>query len=168
MSQVIETIKEKPDDVYYLFNVFADTLIKQTMWSQGTKMEIIEIGPREKLWSIFQLLPISGAQFSFTVAFELSGDIVEVMYDYKFEFLLKRVPMKKLMMKMIKKTVNPTMASLIIKSLNEAKKKIKEKPTSEVAKSVSTDDPLKVLKMKMINGEISEEEYLRKKQLLED
>lgn len=29
-------------------------------------------------------------------------------------------------------------------------------------------DPLKQLKLRLVNGEISEEEYLRKKQLLED
>ncbi len=168
MSQVIETIKDKPDDIYNFFNVFVDTLTEQTMWSQGTKMEILEIGPREKLWSSFLLVPMANAQFSFTVAFELSGDIIEVMYDYKLEFLLKRIPMKKWLMKVIRKNVNPTIASLIIKSLREAKKKIKEELTSEVVKSVSTDDPLKILKMKMINGEISEEEYLRKKKLLED
>jgi len=52
--------------------------------------------------------------------------------------------------------------------LNEAKKKIKEEITSEVVKPISADDPLKILKLKMINGEISEEEYLRKKKLLED
>ncbi len=76
------------------------------MWSQSTKMEIIEIEPHEKLWSSFQLLPMFGAQFSFTVAFELSYDIIEVMYNYKLAFL-KKVPMKKWMMKMAKKTLNP-------------------------------------------------------------
>jgi len=167
VSQVIETIKEKPDDINNFFNVFADILIKQTMWTEGTKYEIIEIGPREKLWSSFQLLPVSGGQFSFTVAFGISDDIIEVMYDYKLEFLLK-VPFKKFLIKMAKKVMNPQIVALIIKSLNGAKKKIKEEITSEVAKPISTDDPLKLLKIKMVNGEISEEEYLRKKKLLVD
>lgn len=167
MSEVIETIKEKPDDIYTFFNVFADILIKQTMWSEGTKMEIMELGPREKLWSRFQLFPVSGAQFSFNVAFEISADIIEVMYEYKIEFLLK-MPFKKMITKIAKKTINPQVISLIIKSLNETKKKLKEEITSEGVKPISTDDPLKLLKLKMINGEISEEEYIRKKKLLED
>ena len=167
MSQVVVTISERPDDVPTFFNVFADILIKQTMWSEGTKMEIMELGPRDKLRSNFKLLPSSGYEFTFTVAFDISSDKINVLYEYNLEFLLK-MPMMKLMEKMARKTLSPQITSLVHKSVNEAIKKMKEDTSSEVIKPTSSDDPLKILKIKFVNGEISEEEYLRKKKILED
>lgn len=167
MSQVVVTVSERPDDVPTFFNVFADILIKQTMWSEGTKMEIMEIGPRDKLRSKFKLLPSSGYEFTFTVAFDISSDKINVLYEYNLEFLLK-IPMMKLMEKMARKTLSPQISSLVHKSVNEAIKKMKEDISSEVIKPTSSDDPLKILKIKFVNGEISEEEYLHKKKILED
>ena len=166
MSQVIVTISERPDDVSTFFNVFADILIKQTMWSEGTKMEIMELGPRDKLWSSFQLLPSAGYHFRFNVNFEISSDKINVLYEYNLEFVMK-IPFKKMILRMADKTLSPQIASLILKSVNEAIKKMKEGP-SEVVKPTSSDDPLKLLKIRFVNGEISEEEYLRKKKILED
>jgi hypothetical protein len=167
MSQVVVTISESPDDVPTFFNIFADILIKQTMWSEGTKMEIMELGPRDKLQSKFKLLPSSGYEFTFTVVFDISSDKINVLYEYNLEFLLK-MPMMKLMEKMARKTLSPQISSLVHKSVNEAIKKMKEDISSEVIKPTSSDDPLKILKIKFVNGEISEEEYLHKKKILED
>ena len=167
MSEVVVTISESFDDVSTFFNVFAEILLKQTMWSEGTKMEIMELGPRDKLRSNFKLLPSAGYEFTFTVAFEISSDKVNVLYEYNIEFLVN-IPFKKMMIKMARKSLSPQITSLVQKSVNEAIKKMNEPISSEVIKPTSSDDPLKLLKIKFVNGEISEEEYLRKKEILED
>lgn len=167
MSQVVVTISESLDDVPTFFNVFADTLLKQTMWSEGTKMEIMELGPRDKLRSNFKLLPSAGYEFTFTVVFDISSDKINVLYEYNIEFLVN-IPFKKMMIKMARKSLSPQITSLVHKSVNEAIKKMKEPISSEVIKPTSSDDPLKLLKIKFVNEEISEEEYLRKKGILED
>ena len=70
----------------------------------------------------------------------------------------------KMQAKMMNKTVRPVMAINIKKAVGEAfesKKKEIESGTKDV-------DPLKQLKLKFVNGEISEEVYLRKKKILEE
>jgi len=167
MSEVVVTISERLDDVSTFFNVFAEILLKQTMWSEGTKMEIMELGPREKLRSHFKLLPSAGYEFTFTVAFDNSSDKINVLYEYNIEFLVN-IPFKKMMIKMARKSLSPQITSLVHKSVGEAIKKMKEPISSEVIETTSSDDPLKILKLKFVNEEISEEDYLRKKKLLED
>ena len=166
MSQVIVTVSENLDDVSTFFNIFAETLLKQTMWSEGTKMEIMELGPRDKLRSKFKLLPSAGYEFTFIVVFEISSDKINVLYEYNLEFLVN-IPFQNLMIKMARKTLSPQITSLVHKSVNEAIKKMKEPISSEAIKPTSSDDPLKLLKIKFVNEEISEEEYLRKKEILE-
>jgi len=59
--------------------------------------------------------------------------------------------------------LNNQLSILIKQSLEDSMK-----PSEGGSEKTNEDDPLKNLKLQFVNGEISEEEYIRKKNLLED
>ena len=73
---------------------------------------------------------------------------------------------------MIQQSMDNLITPLIKVSIREALKKTEDDrysdlPDSKIDSS-TVQDPLKLLKLKFVEGEISEEEYLRKKKILEE
>jgi hypothetical protein len=147
MTYVIETIKEKPEDIYRLFNIFADMLIKHTLWIKGTRMEIREIGSRGRLSSNFRLMMSAGAELNFTVSFDISNDGINILYENKIDFNISHMFYKRSIKKLVTNTVNPEMISLIKDCLNDSNQKNKYQNGNYQADSPINEEEIKFCTM---------------------
>ena len=164
-------MKEVPEDFQKFFERFIDIFTSKTFSEGGTKIKIIEIGPREERVTSFQLLPATSMEVKFPVLFEQKPFGIEVSIDLDIQMITggKKVTVGKLQKKMLKAKLevfeaglNNQLGIIIKTSIADAMQQSEEglgKKTNE--------DPLKILKLQFVNGEISEEEYIRKKNLLE-
>ncbi len=71
---------------------------------------------------------------------------------------------KKAIAERIEKTYTPILTKHVKRAVDESF----ESKTKEIDSKPTADDPLKQLKLKFVNGEISDEEYLHKKKILEE
>jgi len=177
---LIETIKEVPWNLELFFENFIEIFTQKSLWHEGTKLQIIENGPREGLSSIFQLMPSGSSNTQVKIGFMERGSVLEVFYDMNMEIVMPNMPFGKKMMKkmiesqrgVIEKTMENLLKPLITVSIREALKKTEDDRYSDIPESKvdssTVQDPLKLLKLKFVEGEISEEEYLRKKKILEE
>lgn len=169
MVLIVDVIKEIPDDFEKFIEQFIKIFTAKSFWEGGTKIEIIEIEPREERKPRFQLLPASNMEVKFPVLFEQKPFGIEVSFDLDAQLIMGgKKKGGKLMKKMIntrldvyKAGLNNQLSILIKHSLGELMK-----PPEGGLEKTSDDDPLKNLKTQFVNGEISEEEYIHKKNLL--
>jgi hypothetical protein len=173
MEQIIYTIEGIPSDQRLFFENFIDILTQKQFWVKGTQYQIIEPGPREKFSTIFQLIPASNSIIQFTINFVEKPACIDVLYDKSMDFNVPDNIAGKLMKKMIERQKNflersldGQLVPLIQISIKEAIE-ITEKQDEKETKADS-EDPLQILKVKFAKGEISEEEYLQKKKILEE
>jgi hypothetical protein len=173
MEQIIYTIEGIPSDQRLFFENFINILTQKQFWVKGTQYQIIEPGPRDNFSTIFQLIPASNSIIQFTINFVEKPAGIDVLYDKSMEFNVPDNIAGKLMKKMIERQKNflersldGQLVPLIQISIKEAIK-ITEKQDEKESKADS-EDPLQILKVKFAKGEISEEEYLQKKKILEE
>ena len=156
----VDKIPADPDSFFENFiNIFSSY-----NFHIGFSLTIDEIGPRENLQTTFQFVGIMFMNLNCTIRFEIESSKLTVFAQTIIEFTMRTTGAMKMQAKMMNKTVRPVMAINIKKAVGEAfesKKKEIESGTKDV-------DPLKQLKLKFVNGEISEEVYLRKKKILEE
>jgi len=156
----IQNIPEIDPDLLFenFINIFASYHI-----TMGFALTINEIGPRENLKTTFQFLGMMIMNLNCAIRFEVESSKLTVFTQDTVEFT-RPTGGKKMAAKYLLKNFRPIMAIHIKKAVVEAfeyKKKQIESGTGEA-------DPLKQLKLKFVDGEISEEEYLRKKMILEE
>jgi len=171
MVFIVEVIKEIPEDFEKFFERFIENFTAKSFAEGGAKIEIIEIGPREEKKTTFQLLPATSMEVKFPVLFEQKPFGIEVSFTLDIEMITAG---KKMGGKLAKKMLNARLEvfeaglnnqlSMLIKmSIAESLKQSEEGLGKTIDK-----DPLKILKLQFVNGEISEDEYIRKKNLLEN
>jgi len=102
---------------------------------------------------------------------------IDVYYDKSLEILTPKGLAGKLLRKMmekqrgyIEKSMDLTMIPLIKNCIQQTIRKLEEEKDSHMkeTKAESQKDPMQILKIQFAEGKISEEEYLRKKKILED
>ena len=156
----VDKIPADPDSFFENFiNIFSsyNFLI-------GSPLTIDEIGPRENLKTTFQFVGMIFLNYNCTIRFEIESSKLTVFAQTIIEFTMRRTVQMKSGTKMYNKIFRDVMERNVKKAVGEAfesKKKEIESGTKDV-------DPLKHLKLKFVNGEISEEEYQRKKKILEE
>ncbi len=172
MVFIVEAIKEIPVDFNIFFEHFIKNFTARTFSEGGAIIEIIEIGPREERKTKFQLLPATSMEVKFPVLFEQKPYGIEVSLDLDIEMITagKKMGGGKLAKKMLNAKLevfeaglNNQLSMLIKMSIAESLKQSEDRLGKK-----SDDDPLKILKLQFVNGEISEDEYIRKKNLLEN
>ena len=170
MVLIVDVIKEVPENFTTFFDDFIKALTRKTFSEEGTEIQIIETGPREDWKTWFQLLPATSMEVKFVVNFEKKSLGIEVSFDLTADFISNikkggRLAKKMLDAKMnvFKDGLNNQLSMLIKQSLSESLK-MSNKAVSEKI----TNNPLEILKLQLVKGEISEEEYMRKKKLLKD
>lgn len=171
IAQIIHTIEGIPHDLATLFNEFTNKFTKKEFWIKGTKYQIMEIGPRENFSTIFRLMPSEGGVIQMKISFLENPSSVDVYYDSTIEIITPKGFTGKMLRKLVKKQrgyieeiMDQQMIPLIRISIQESIRQIEEEET----KSEGPKDPLQILKIQFAKGEISEEEYLRKKKILEE
>jgi hypothetical protein len=171
MAVIVDVIKEIPDDFEKFFEQFIKIFITKTFYEGNTKIEIIEIGSREARKATFQLLPATSMIVKFPVLFEQKPNGIEVSFSLDIELIMgsKKKKGGKLGKKMLNARIdvfeaglNNQLSMLIKMSLADLMK-----PPEGGSRKTNDDDPLKKLKLQFVNGEISEDEYIHKKNLLE-
>jgi len=99
-----------------------------------------------------------------TIRFEIESSKLTVFAQPFIEFNIHRGAGKKILVKQINKTFSP----LMVKHIKDAVEEAFNYKNIGAESGTGDADPLKQLKLKYVNGEISEEEYLRKKYILEE
>lgn len=157
----IYSLDKAPEDPELFFEEFIKIFSSHQI-AVVTLLTIDEKGPRENLKTTFQFYGPMSLDLFCTIRFEIDTSNLKVFLQPAIEVNLPRGA--KVIAKRIEKTYTPTITKHIKQAVDESfeskKKEIDSKPT--------TDDPLKKLKLKFVNGEISEEEYLHKKKILEE
>ena len=156
----VDKIPADPDSFFENFiNIFASY-----NFIVGAPLTIDEIGPRENLKTTFQFIGMVFLNYNCTIRFEIESSKLTVFAQTIIEFTMRRTSQMRMGTKMYNKMFRDVMEINIKKAVNEtfeSKKKEIESGTKDV-------DPLKQLKLRFVNGEISEEEYRRKKKILEE
>lgn len=171
MVFIVEAIKEIPVDFNIFFEQFIKNFTAKTFSEGGTDITIIEIGPREEKQTKFQLLPATSMEVKFPLLFEQKPYGIEVSLNLDIEMITAG---KKMGGKLAKKMLNAkfevfeaglnNQLSMLIKmSIAESLKQ-----SEGALEKTREEDPLKILKLQFVNGEISEDEYKHKKKLLEN
>jgi len=137
----------------------------------------MDIGPKEKFSTTFQLFPSEGGRIQMNISFIENQSSIDVYYDKSLEILTPKGLAGKLLRKMmekqrgyIEKSMDLTMIPLIKNCIQQTIRKLEEEKDSHMkeTKAESQKDPMQILKIQFAEGKISEEEYLRKKKILED
>lgn len=176
MEEIIYTIEGVPSDLGLFFENFIDILTTKQFWVKGTQYQILEPGPRDNLSTIFQLIPTSNGIVKFNINFVEKPAGIDVFYDKTIDFNVPDMLAGKLLKRMIEKQrdfiergFDSQLIPLIQVSIKEAIRKIEKTLEQDLEESKETSkEALQILKVKFAKGEISEEEFLRKKELLED
>lgn len=176
MEEIIYTIEGVPSDLKLVFENFIENLITKQFWLKGTQYQILEPGPRENLTTVFQLIPASNSIVKFDIKFIEKPAGIDVFYNKTIEFNVPDNIAGKLLKRMIEKQrdffergLDSQLIPLIQVSIKEALRKVEKTLEKDLEEGKETaKEALQILKVKFAKGEISEEEYLRKKELLED
>ena len=174
-AQIIYTIEGVPNDLTALFNNFVDAFTKKEFWIKGTKFQIMDVGPKEQLSTTFQLFPASGGNIQMNVSFKENPSSVDIFYYKNLEFIVPQGMAGKMMRKMmekqkgfIEKAMDLQMIPLIKNTVQESVKLVDEEKDKKETKTEGSQDPVQILKIQFAKGELSEEDYLRKKKILEE
>ncbi|MFX1304022.1 MAG: SHOCT domain-containing protein [Promethearchaeota archaeon] len=176
MEEIIYTIEGVPSELGLVFENFIDILITKQFWVKGTQYQILEPGPRENLTTVFQLIPTSNGIVKFDIKFIEKQTGIDVFYDRTIDFNVPDMIAGKLLKRMIEKQrdfiergFDSQLIPLIQVSIKEAIRKVEKSLEQDLEEGKETaKEALQILKVKFAKGEISEEEYLRKKELLEE
>lgn len=173
MVKIIHTIEGIPHDLTTFFNEFIKVFTKKEFWIKGTKFQIMEIGPREKFSTIFQLMPGESGVIQIKISFLENPSSIDVYYELNIEFIMPKGTLGKIARRMMEKqrgyieeAMDHQMIPLIKSSIQETISGLEE--NKEGTKSEDLQSPLQILKIQFAKGEISEENYLRKKKILEE
>lgn len=175
LAQIIYTIEGIPHDLKALFNKFVAIFTKKEFWMKGTKYQIMDVGPREQFSTIFQLIPVEGGNIQMYISFIENPSSVDIFYYKTLEFITPKGLAGKMLLKMMKKmkiviekSMDLTMIPLIKNSIQESIRFIEGEKDTQETKTGGSQDPVQILKVKFAKGEISEEDFLRKKKILEE
>lgn len=157
------SVKKVPSDPNSFFEKFIDIFAAKS-FSMGVSLTIDEKGPRENLKTIFQFIGMIGMNLNSTIRFEIESSKLTVFGQPFIEFNIPRAGGKKIITKQIDKTFSP----LMVKHIKDAVEEAFNYKNIGAESGTGAADPLKLLKFKFVNGDISEEEYLRKKKILEE
>lgn len=135
----------------------------------------MDVGPREQFSSTFQLFPSEGGQIQMNISFIENPSSVDISYDKSLEIITPKGFAGKLLRKLvekqrdyIEKLMDLQMIPLIKNTIQESVRLIEEDKDLKETTADTLQDPLKILKIQFAKGEISEEVYLRKKEILEE
>lgn len=135
----------------------------------------MDVGPREQFSSTFQLFPSEGGQIQMNISFIENPSSVDISYDKSLEIIIPKGFAGKLLRKLvekqrdyIEKLMDLQMIPLIKNTIQESVRLIEEDKDLKETTADTLQDPLKILKIQFAKGEISEEVYLRKKEILEE
>jgi len=175
MAKIIHTIEGTPHDLKTLFNDFINIFTKKEFWIKGTKFQIMEIGPIEKFSTIFQLMPGESGVIQMKISFLENPSSIDVYYELNIEFILPKGTLGKIARRMMEKqrgyveeAMDHQMIPLIKHSIQESIRGLEEDKDLKETKAEGPQNPLQILKIQFAKGEISEEEYRRKKKILEE
>jgi len=135
----------------------------------------MDVGPREQFSSTFQLFPSEGGQIQMNISFIENPSSVDITYDKSLEIITPKGFAGKLLRKLvekqrdyIEKLMDLQMIPLIRNVIQESVRLIEGDKNLKETTADAPQDPLKILKIHFAKGEITEEEYLRKKEILEE
>ena len=135
----------------------------------------MDVGPREQFSSTFQLFPSEGGQIQMNISFIENPSSVDISYDKSLEIIIPKGFAGKLLRKLvekqrdyIEKLMDLQMIPLIKNTIQESVRLIEGDKDLKETTADALQDPLKILKIQFAKGEITEEEYLRKKEILEE
>jgi len=135
----------------------------------------MDVGPREQFSSTFQLFPSEGGQIQMNISFIENPSSVDISYDKSLEIITPKGFAGKLLRKLvekqrdyIEKLLDLQMIPLIKNSIQESVRLIEGDKDLKETTADASQDPLKILIIQFAKGEITEEEYLRKKEILEE
>jgi hypothetical protein len=175
LAQIIYTIEGIPHDLNALFNKFVDTFTKKEYWIKGTKYQIMDVGPKENYSTTFQLFPSESGQIQMNIGFIENPSSVDISYEKTFEFITPKGIAGKMLRKLVErqreyleKSMDLQMIPLVRNTVQESVRLIEGDKDLKESKPDTSQDPLKILKIQFAKGEITEEEYLRKKEILEE
>ncbi len=175
LAQIVYTIEGIPHGLMALFNKFVEVFTNKEFWMKGTKYQIMDVGPREQFSTIFQLIPVEGGSIQMYISFKENPSSVDIFYYKTLEFITPKGLAGRMMLKMMKKmrsaiekSMDLTMIPLIKNSIQESIRFVEGEKDTKETKTGGSQDPIKVLKVQFAKGEISEEDYLRKKKILEE
>ena len=193
--QKMFSIPSIPKDKDGFVKDIAKKLTKKTVPMQNFQFSIVEVGTSEGLTANFQLVGLIKASLSFSVKFEIGASAVDVFFGQKLtveEAMQKAVLLfsansyQAQILPILTKISTKVITAKKKEHKKEKEKKLKEekekkpkeekekKPKEEKEKKPKEEkekkpkDPLKLLKLKFVEGEITEEEYIRKKSILKD
>jgi hypothetical protein len=180
-ERVIYSSNIVPKDKSESFKRFVKKLVaSKNISCYNMNMEISELGPREELSTLFQVIG-GNMSFHFKIRYIMESSKVDIGYE---TILVYTQWVPKLAKKANEKQISNVLIPYIIKAFSksielkvkkpkekkpedkEKKEKKEKKPKEE--KEKKPKDPLKLLKLQFVEGEISEEEYFRKKKILEE
>lgn len=135
----------------------------------------MDVGPREQFSSTFQLFPSEGGQIQMNISFIENPSSVDITYDKSLEIITPKGFAGKLLRKLIEKQrdyieklMDLQMIPLIKNTIQESVRLIEGDKDLKETTADAPQDPMQILKIQFAKGEITEEEYLRKKEILEE
>lgn len=135
----------------------------------------MDVGPREQFSSTFQLFPSEGGQIQMNISFIENPSSVDITYDKSLEIITPKGFAGKLLRKLvekqrdyIEKLMDLQMIPLIKNTIQESVRLIEGDKDLKETTADAPQDPMQILKIQFAKGEITEEEYLRKKEILEE
>ena len=135
----------------------------------------MDVGPREQFSTTFQLFPSEGGQIQMNISFIENPSSVDISYDKSLEFITPKGFAGKLLRKLverqrdyIEKLMDLQMIPLIKNTIQESVRLIEGDKDLKETTADAPQDPMQILKIQFAKGEITEEEYLRKKEILEE
>ena len=170
MVIIVDLIKDIPGNFKKYFEQFIEIFTTKSFWEGNAKIEIIEIGPREENNTTFQLLPATNMEVKFPVLFNKTSSGTEVSFNLDIKLITgSDTKSPKLGKKMLKARLNTFEAGLnnqLSMLIKMALDDLRTPLEGQIDETKETD-PLKILKLQLVKGEISEDEYIRKKNILE-
>lgn len=175
LARIIYKIEGIPHDLKALFNTFVEIFTNKEFWIKGTKYQIMDIGPQEQLSTTFQLFPSEGGLIQMKISFIETPSGVDISYNNTLEIITPKGIAGKMMRKMmenqkdfIQQAMDSQMIPLVINSIQESVKLPEDVKEEKPTKAESSQDPIHILKIQFAEGKISEEEYRRKRKILEE
>ncbi len=193
-ERIIQSSSNIPKDLKNSFKRFVKKLdgAKYT-YQGGYKIEIMEIGPHDDntYSTTFQLIGIVNLNFQFKIRYILNSSNLELGYEPVSKYAINA---PKFARRKAEQMVTNSFMPFIVRAFNKAMeqkkpkvekledkdktkehkekkpkvKKPEDKDKSKEYREKKPKDPLKLLKLQFIEGNISEEEYFRKKKILEE
>ncbi len=186
-ERVIYSSTIVPKDPEHAFNRFVKKLTSKKISYYTITISMLELGPRKKLSTRVQVVGLINMTFHFNIRYIVDSSKLDLGYEVDTEYFqwvpkaTKRAGEKQITSAILLYIIQAFNKSIEAKEKKPKVEKVKEKKPKEEKDKKPKDkekkpkekekkpiDPLKLLKLKFVEGEISEEEYLRKKEILQD